>query len=314
MSQLLQIPEKIYYKSFIRFHGIETCFCKKKYADTLTQVILYLDYPKFIHLGDMLWFEPVARLLAANFNLAVCCDRSMAFYYRGLGYNVMDRSSIHADDFLIARTELAYHLRGRNVLWINFNYINVCMPVINAVLKNIADYMGLPEMHDAKPRALDFSEDEKSSVAKKFGIDSRCNYLIFNNYIDSRGLRMKMSEFQKAVNTLRNYAVKYKLDNHFKLVHTGTVNNKQEDGLIQGIADLDLRGLTSVEDCFALASLENVITYVGFDTFWLHLFNIYDKSSHVVLRPGFSGKWKEQVRHYVAVPYQTEQINVRIIL
>ncbi|MDI6743495.1 MAG: hypothetical protein QMD11_12240, partial [Smithella sp.] len=148
MNHTLQIPEKIFYKSFIKRHGIDKCFCKNKNVDTSTQVVLYLDYPKFIHLGDMLWLEPVARLLASNFSLAVCCNRSMEFYFRRLGYKVIDKTSIDDNALLIARTELAYPLRGRNVLWINFNYINVSMPIINAVLKNIAEYLGLPEAHD----------------------------------------------------------------------------------------------------------------------------------------------------------------------
>lgn len=313
IDQFLIILEKIYYKSFIKLNRINKCFYQHKIIDKSGRVVLYLDYPKFIHLGDILWCEPIARLIDANFNLAICCGPQMEFYFRRLGYKVIDKSSINDSDLLFARTELAYHLKNKDVFWINFNYINVSQPLINAVLNNIADYLGLRKLNDAKPRALNISPEEKLFVAKKVGIDPQYKYCVLNNYIDSHKLGMKKVEFQKAEEALRRFAEKYKNDTGVRLIHTGTENEKNYDKADNGIADLDLRGITSVENSFVLASLENVVSYLGFDAFWLHLFNVYNKSSYVMLRPGFSVKWKNQVKNYVATPYIAEESKVKFI-
>jgi len=311
-EKYLTVLEKIYYKSFIRFNGIGKCFYKYKTINASTPVVLYLDYPKFIHLGDNLWCEPVARLLAESFDLAICCDSAMEFYFQRLGYKVIDKSSINQSDVLIARTELAYHLRDKDVFWINFNYINVSEPLINAVLNNIADYLGL-NMSEAKPRALMFSAEEKNDLALKLGINPQYKYSVFNNYIDSHSWKMGKREFRKANNSLRQFAEKYKQEAGITLIHTGTKKDRDRDPAYYQTGDLDLRGITSVRESFILASLDNVINYIGFDAFWLHLFNIYDKSSYVMLRSGFSNEWKNQVKKYVLTPYVTAEEKVGVI-
>ena len=312
LEKYLTILEKIYYKLFIKLHRINKCFYNHKTINKSKRIVLYLDYPKFIHLGDTLWCEPIGRLIAANFNLVICCDSQMEFYFRRLGYKVIDESLINQDDLLVARTELAYHLRNKDVLWINFNYINVSQPIINVVLNNVADYLNL-NPNDAKPRALNFSPAEKNSVALKFGIVSEYNYAVFNNYIDSHKLRMSNAKFHEADKALWLFAEKYKRDADVKLIHTGTGRQKNQDSTDYGIVDLDLRGRTSIEESFILASLDNVINYIGFDAFWLHLFNIYDKRSYIKLRPGFSVKWNNQVKNYVATPYITLKDRVKFI-
>jgi hypothetical protein len=311
-EKYLIILEKIYYKLFIRFNRINKCFYKHTEMVTSRRIVLYLDYPKFIHLGDTLWCEPIAALIAANFNLAICCSSQMGFYFRRLGYKVINKALINRNDLLIARTELAYHLRNKDVLWINFNYIDVSLPIINVVLNNIADYLGL-NLNDAKPQVLNFSAAEKNAAALKFGIDPQYKYSVLNNYIDSHKLGMSNVEFRETDKSLWRFAEKYKRDMGVRLIHTGTRQEKYQNLADYGIADLDLRGTTSVEESFVLASLDNVVNYIGFDTFWLHLFNIYNKSSYVKLRPGFSGKWKNQVKNYVVKPYITGENKVKFI-
>lgn len=314
-EKFLTILEKLYYKLFIKFHRINKCFYKRKAIDKSKRIVLYLDYPKFIHLGDTLWCEPIARLIASNFNLVICCDSQMKFYFQRLGYKVIDKSSINQSDLLFARTELAYHLRGKDVLWINFNYIKVSQPIINVVLNNVAGYLGL-ELNDAKPRAINFSPAEKDSVALKFGIDTGQNYAVFNNYIDSYKLIMSNAELHEPDKASWLFAEKYKQDSDVsvKLVHTVTRKDKDQDSTGHGIIDLDLRGKTSVEESFVLASLDNMVYYISFDTFWLHLFNIYDKKSYIMLKLGFSVKWKKQVKNYVAVPYTARENKVEFIV
>lgn len=306
------MPEKIYYKSFVKFNKIEGCFYKNKKIDKSKRIVLYLDYPKFIHLGDTLWFEPIARLIAANYNLAICCNLQMEFYFKHLGYKVIDKSSISVGDLIIARPELAYHLRDKDVLWINFDYTKISQPIINVVLNNVAAYLEL-NSNDAQPRAINFSLAEKSSVALKFNIVLGNNFAVLNNYIDSHKLGMSNAEFREADKALLRFADKYKQDSGVKLIHTGTKSEKDQDQNYYEITDLDLRGITSVEESFILASLDNVVNYFGFDAFWLHLFNIYNKNSYVMLKPGYSETLKRQIKKYVAISYGAGKNKVTFI-
>jgi hypothetical protein len=77
-------------------------------------------------------------------------------------------------------------------------------------------------------------------------------YAVFNNYIDSHKLRMSRTMIWKSNNALRLFAKKYKRDSGVKLIHTGTKKEKNRDSINHGIADLDLRGETSVEESFIL--------------------------------------------------------------
>lgn len=313
LSKYLTILEKIYHKLFVKFHKIEGCFYKYKTLDKSKRLVLYLDYPKFIHLGDTLWCEPIARLIAANFNLAICCNYQMEFYFKRLGYTVISKSLISHCDLLVARTELAYHLRNKDVFWINFDYTKVFQPIINVVLNNVADYLGL-NLNDARPRSLNFSPAEKSLVALKCEMASGYKYVVLNNYIDSHKFGMRSVELHAAEKAMLRFAQEYKKDAAVKLVHVGTKREKEKDPNHYDIVDLDLRGLTSVEEAFILASLENVVNYIGFDAFWLHLFNIYNKDSYIMLRPGFSETWKMQVKNYVAIPYVGGKNKVHLLV
>ncbi len=308
----LNIIEKIFYKSFVEFNNIEKCFYKQKLINKAKRVILYLDYPKYIHLGDALWLEPIARLFAAYFDFAICCATEIEFYFRKLGYKIIHETQISENDLLVARTELAYHLKGRDVLWINFSYSRITEPLINSVLNNIADYLGVPRS-TARPQALRFSSSELEDTSLKFRLDPDRSYAVLNNYIHSLKFGASKNDFHKAEEALLNFADIYRKNEKINIIHAGTAEQKINDMNIHDCVDLDLRGMTSVEDLFMISSMKNVVSYVGFDSFLLHLFNIYDKNSLIMLRPGFSQVLKKQIKEYVAVPYETDNKKVLFI-
>jgi len=312
MHKFITIPEIIYYKAFAKIKRIEGCFYKHKTIDQTKRIVLYLDYPKFIHLGDTLWFEPIARMLAAHADLAVCCNPQMGFYFRRLGYTVIDKSSVRTGDLLVARTELAHPLRGKDVIWVNFNFSRITRPVINEVINDVSACFGVPA-GEAKPRAIEISPQEQNRVAEKFNLDPESDYAVFNNYIDSHKLGMSHRDRLKAESALLRFAGKFKNDSGVKLLHAATKADQAKDTRHYDFVDLDLRGLTSIEECFVLASLDNVVKYAGFDTFWLHLFNLYNKASYIMIRPGFSETLKRQIKNYVAVPYEAESGKVNFI-
>lgn len=167
-------------------------------------------------------------------------------------------------------------------------------------------------MAPARPQALRFTPAELKNTALKFGLDPKFRYIVFNNYLHSLKVMASKTDFYKRQQSLFNYAREYRTKEEINIIHTGKTKQNNHDRNIYDV-DVDLRGRTSVEECFIIAAMKNVLSYIGFDSFWLHLFNIYDKNSLIMLRPGFSTSLKGQIKKYVAVPYKADNKKVIFI-
>jgi len=377
--------EKIYNRVFIWFHKIYPCFYKTgKHSEEFktplacvskiqekTRVVFYLDNAKLIHFGDTLWFEPIIRLFQSNqlenkYYVKICCNEQIEFYFKQLGYEIIQKEEIVCDDIIVTSTAMAFLLNKitNSILFINFNYTNIKEPLINHVIKGItrfcsenrdkiqsadqrfsdilqvskSHFHGLNRASEAKPQEIGFSKEEVLNFIKKTNesnpnteiLDFRNNYIVFNDYIDSQKFTMKISSIIKNREKLASDTIELVKANNERaleypmsttvpisaIIYTGTKKDKEKD-IYNNIFDviklknkedfimpiIDLRGKTNIRDAFTIAACSNVIFYVGFDTFWLHLFNLYNKECHVMLKPGFSKKYNMQVKKYVAVPF-----------
>ena len=213
--------------------------------------------------------------------------------------------------------------------------------ISNILQVSKAHFHGLNRTSEAKPQAIGVSKEEVLDFIKKTNesnpnqetLDLRKNYIVFNDYIDSQKFTMKKSSIFKSREKLTSETIKLVKANNERvledptttrvpisaIIYTGTKKDKDKD-IYNNIFDvmmlktkedvimpiIDLRGNTNIRDAFTIAAFNNVICYVGFDTFWLHLFNLYNKKCHVMLKPSFSHKYNNQVKNYVAVPYLSE--------
>lgn len=331
MGKIQTIWEKIYYKFFIKFKQIDTCFCKYGNIQDNARLVFYLNYPLFIHLGDTLWFEPIARLLQMKYTVVIYCNPSIEFYFRDLEYGVINCDQILSTDTIVTRAELAYHLRKlpNNILFIDFNYTQIKKPLIEHALSKVITYLGLPidssynMSHLAKPQKIIFTQSEVDKFIEKVKLDLTKNYVIFNDYMDSHKwsmsktvIRMARKKLFKYVFDFINNNVYYEYEqnntqkiNSLSIIYAGTLLDKKRDNIniltnnCDSMSIYDLRGQTSIREAFMLTFLVNIRYYIGFDTFWLHLFNLYDKECRIMLKPGFDDVYNTQVKQYVAVPY-----------
>lgn len=304
----LPFLERLYRFIFRKLYSHKVCVFNQK-SDVLKQqrIVFYLNYPQAIHFGDTLWFEPVIRLFNDIYpRVYVYSSVAMSFYFRGLGYNIIEQEyQININDILITRTDLAYFLRKRKVLYLNFSYTNLRDKLINTILREINKYFVLSK-EDAitKPQAPRISEAEKSDFLLKYNLFPGAQYIVFNDYTDSFDLQMNPQEFVVSRYALYDFVRQFKIKNpNYKIIYTGSERDLSNLPATPEFIDVDLRGKTSLRELFILGALSQTMHYIGYDTFLMHLFNLYDKNSYIKLRPGYSVSYNAQVIKYVAIPY-----------
>jgi ADP-heptose:LPS heptosyltransferase len=309
------ITQKFYYRfyKYIIAGKDSQCFYKGN-NNNPKQVIFYLADSKIVHLGDTLWFEPIARFLADYFAVAIYPNPPMEFYFTKLNYKIAHIEDLDKDfTMVIAPIELMFKLKHfKNVLFLSFDYRNVSpgKKLINSMINAVAGHFNLnSEGASGKYQKLGYTKAQIDESLKKSGLSQDEKYILFNNYIDSWGKHTTLDMVNVSVETLIKYAGNYK-DKHkeVKFIHTGSKIDKNRDNKQLGnIIDIDLRGVTTVEDLFLLANAPQVIQYIGFDTFLMHLFNMYDKPSHILLKPGNSDKTNQIIKDEVLIPYLNDK-------
>src|SRR5579863_2507136 len=150
--------EKSYYRFYKYFiAGKDSqCFYKGR-IDTPKQVIFYLADKKIVHLGDTLWFEPIARFLSGHFDVSIYPNPAMELYFTKLGYKISSRLTTDEQAIVIAPIELMFKLRNlKNVLFLSFDYRSVTSggKLINSMINAVARHFNLnSDLADGKYRA-----------------------------------------------------------------------------------------------------------------------------------------------------------------
>src|SRR6185437_2925615 len=312
-----------FYKYFIAGKDSQ-CFYKGRSYNP-KRVIFYLADKKVVHLGDTLWFEPIARFLSGHFDVSIYPNPAMEFYFTKLGFSVYsnkfsDRLNVDEQSIVIAPIELMFKLRHlENVLFLSFDYRSVASggKLINSMINAVARHFNLnADLVDGKYRAPEYTSTQIDENFKKFNLLQDEKYIIFNNYIDSWGKHTTLAMVNEYANRLINYAKNYKDKNkNVKFIHTGSSKDKEnDDTVLEGLTDIDLRGKTTAQDLFMLVGVPQVVEYIGFDTFLLHLFNMYDKPGHVLLRPGQPDEVNQKIKEAVLVPYFSNRYSELMII
>lgn len=315
---MLHLLEKIYNKFFkIKYYRNTVVYGNKLKTQDKKRLVFYLNYPKFIHFGDTLWFEPIIRFISKYFEVAVYCNPSMEFYFKGLGYNIIQLDQIASNDIIISRLELVYHLRKlNNVVFINFEFSTLDKPLITDIILKIRSLFESLNIHSIshnnqqsfydKPLPVPMLSEEMLATLERLKVNTDKKYVIFNNYLDSHSKFMTEEDLFKARCELYDFVREFKVKNDVLVIHTGSKLDLEKDAALSSsydFVDLDLRGKTSIFDLFGLAGSSCTSNYIGFDTFWLHLFNLYNKDSYIKLKPGATTDYNEQVKNFVIIPY-----------
>jgi len=252
-----------------------------------------------MHLGDHLFFEPLARyLLISGYNLTVYPIKAMKFYYQGLGYKMGGDNDLAIVDLIISKVEFIPSLKRikNNILFIDTASSKIRSPLCNDIVNKVAEFLIIKHVkYDPVPSYFYVDNSRILSLLSKSH-----SYIIFNNYIDSGSIRSGAAHQKSII----KFVEKLKNKTGFKVIHTGSMNDKERDLGIYGFVDVDVRGQTSINDLFLLCSLKNIIYNVSFDGFQMHLFFIQNKKSFILFRGRYLKKNRDYITNFVNPPFE----------
>jgi len=265
----------------------------------IKSVLLYFPNYEMMHLGDHLFFEPLARFLKLRgYDVTIAPISSMEFYFRDLGFKISDPSGSDEVDLIISKVEFFRSLEKLESQFILFDTASakILAPLCNDLIDKVSRFLGLEvKSYDPIPSYVQVLKGVNLTV-----LDGNDQYIIFNNYIDSGSIRSGLGHQE----IITNFVIELKRTTGFKVIHTGSLNDLNRDRKIYGFVDIDLRGKTSVGDLFALCASSRVIYNVSFDGFQMHLFFIRNKKSFILFRGRFLKRNEIYIKSYVNPPFR----------
>lgn len=298
LSLLKRVKEKINDKIFLKTktqNKNETIYLYKYEKSKKKKILLYFPLPEYMHLGDHLFFEPLAKnLKKRGYSVVIFPSKGMEFYFKELGYSIYKENDLSKFDLIVSRTEFFNTLKNeKNVVL--YEYINTSLKeeICTDIIKKVFLILGedLKDI-DCEPSNLDVKESNLKLSEKK-------RYILFNNYLDSG----KWLNGKKYSDSIEEKAMELK-NAGYSLIHLGTEKDYLNDKREYPYIELDLRGKTSVKDLFYLASMENVVGNIGFDAFLMHLFFLNRKKNYICLRNKITKKRKEITVKYLNPPFK----------
>lgn len=281
-------------------------FTRKKFVDknlllinateqnpkNIKTVLFYFPDIDYMHLGDHLFFEPLARLLKENeLRVTVSPAEPMKFYFESLGFDIQTDSSGNFD-LIISKPEFINDLsRKKNILIIDTAYAGINKPLIEDLSLKLKNFLGLKKGACPKPQYLPL-DGFKEDILEKLSLERNKKYIIFNNYLYSGNYRVFRNKFQRLEMFIQNFL---KTHSDYEVVQTGSRKDKDNDRQDYSFVHIDLRGKTSVEDLFRLCAHPSARVYIGFDGFIMHLFFLQHKKAFVMSR----GRWSSKARHFL---------------
>ena len=258
-----------------------------------------------MHFGDHLFFEPLARHLKLHgYRLIISPIDAMKFYFQNLGYDLWNGKNPRNPDLIITKVEFikAFNKTQNQILFIDTATSKIKSPLCNDIVNKVSSFLGISnEKYNSTPSYLYGVESNVSTL-----LDTDESYIIFNNYIDSGSIRSGTSH----QNSIINFIVKLKIETGYRVIHTGSKKDKENDLRSYDFVDIDLRGITSIADMFHLCSLINVIYNVSFDGFQMHLFFINNKKSFILFRGRFLKSNENFIKNFVNPPFEySENVN-----
>lgn len=247
----------------------------------------------------MFVFEPLIKVLEkCNISVEIASPKSMEFYFKHLGYSMTDGEKLDEYELIISRTEVFSELREyKNILL--FEYITNFLekPICEEVIEKVLDFICIED------EAGNSNPPSKIDINSNFKLDENCSYILFSNYLDSSKIFTRRSYYKK----LNEFCREKSIERNLKVIHIGSLKDKKNDSNAYDFVNMDLRGKTEIKDLFYLVSHPNVLIYIGFDTFPMHLSMIYNKICHVKLRNFLTKKRFETVRRSFIPPFSNKK-------
>ena len=297
---LKQIINKLQAQKLTKFSIEDNLFILNNKQTKIKSILLYLDDEKMMHLGDHLFFEPLAKYLKlSGFKLSIYPTKIMKFYFEDLGYEIDNDKKLSKYDLIISCSRVYEKLKKikNQTLLINTTSSKIKLPICDDIVHKVSRFLRLKEPNGACiPSFINCSLDRNKFPFFK----TNEKYIIFNNYIDSGTIRSGASHQILLIKFIK----KLKVNTGFKIIHTGSRHDKAYDSRKYDFVDFDIRGKCALRDIFALCEQKNVIYNVSFDSFQMHLFFILNKKSFILFRGRLIKKNEDFIKKYVNPPFK----------
>jgi len=299
---LKYLAKKIYNKIEIykikKYEIADNLYLVNTSKEKIKSILFYFPDHQFMHFGDHLFFEPLARELQnVGYKVYVLPIKTMEFYFKTLGFIIGDDILLESVDLVLTKVEFIPKLLHLNnqILFTDTATSDIESPLCLSLINKVFTYLG-----ENSSDCCDMPSTINSySLNINQQIDKEKKYILFNNYIDSGFFRSGVKHQKMIIDCVK----KIKINTDYCIIHTGSEKDKKNDLDNYDFVDIDLRGKTSIEDMFYLSSLKNVIYNVSFDCFQMHLFFIINKKSFILFRGRYLKKNDNYIRKYVLPPF-----------
>jgi hypothetical protein len=298
-SILKKVKKLLIFKTISGEWKYDNVFLHSVDSEPIRRIILYFNDPEFMHLGDHLFFEPLAsELTNQGYKVVVMATNQMKPYFDSLGYctELSSSEKLTSFDLIITKLEFSDFLKNINCncLYISTSYSSSCNYLCQDIIEKTSKVLGYSNTNQPSIPSKAVTASEKIKLPNKY------NYVVFNNYVDSASYRLTTRDY----NHLEEFVINLAKKEDLKIIHLGTKAEKKRDKKKYKFVFADIRGQTEMLDIFSLAENPNVKYCVSFDVFVAHVFFINNKKSFVKFRGRFTKKRREYITNYVLPPFE----------
>lgn len=260
-------------------------------GNKIEQVVFALNDAEYMHLGDYLFLLPVIKNFIDNgYQVAICATPSTREFLKRLNFPVVETVDYALNNTLIiSRFEMIPQYKRYQSIFIHVSQ-DLTMPICSQLLMEFSALFNFKCY-----QAINYGMLANSAILNQLNLPAKQKLIIFNPYCDAAAYLITRAKRERIINQV---LMMLKQIPDAKVVLTGTAQEKKHDLRQYPFSYIDLRGKSSVVDIFALVLCENVISYVGFDSFIMHVFSLCGKSSYVVFRGRITAKQEQMLSRF----------------
>jgi hypothetical protein len=237
-------------------------------------ILFFFNEPEYMHLGDHLFFIPLIQtFIDSGYEVKVAPTSLMQPLFNKINIPLHNNNkAIDSYDLIISRVELIDDFYNNKSILVNVTK-DLTMPICEQLLHNFTKLF-----HLKTHIRFNYQNIINPDIASALHLPHSKKIILFNLFCDSSAFMITTKKITLLLNKIRQYA----LNSDYICVLIGRANDKLNTNI--DFPYIDLRGKTDVIDIFYLANCSNVIHYIGFDAFVMHVFSLVAKPSCVVFR------------------------------
>lgn len=255
------------------------------------KVLFDFSDPQYMHLGDHLFFIPVIQQFLKNkYHVTVSVTHPMRELFSKLAIPLIESFKIdyHDYDLIIGRIEQVNQFENYPSILVHVSN-NLTMPICSQLMREFECVFGFSHVD-----MINFTQFCDDSILHKLKLPEDRKIILFNPYCDASSYLITRAKRE----FINNKVIELQSKLATIIVITGTAREKSNDVESYPFNYFDIRGQTSVMDLFMLVNHPNVVSYVGFDAFLMHVFSLCNKTSYALFRGRITRKQNDMLKKY----------------